>query len=68
MKRGVHYKSLYLVLDGHVYLDSFSLFNFSSLGFLLVYWSELFMLQKTSKTRLASEHMGHYEYILWTIS
>ena len=29
MKRGVHYKSLYLVLDGQVYLDSFSLFKFN---------------------------------------
>ena len=52
-KRGVHYKSLYLVLDGQVYLDSSSLFKFRSLGLLLVCWSELFMLQQTSKTRHA---------------
>ena len=25
VKKGVHYKTLYLVLDGHVYLDSFSM-------------------------------------------
>ena len=49
-KRGVHYKSLYLVLDGHVYLDFSSLFKFKHLGFLLVFWSELSMLYQTPKT------------------
>ena len=57
-RRGVHYKSLYLVLDGHVYLDSFSWFKFRSLGFLLVCWSELFMLQQISKTRPAKWTYG----------
>jgi len=32
MTRGVHYKSLYLMLDGHVYLDSSLLFKFKKFG------------------------------------
>ena len=58
MKRGVYYKSLYLVLDRQVYLDSSSLFKFISLGFLLVCWSELFMLQQISKTHPAKWTYG----------
>ena len=43
-KRGVHYKSLHFVLDGHVYLDSFYTNMSIILVLLLVCWSELFML------------------------
>ena len=44
-KRGVHYKSLYLVLDGHVYLDSFYMETLTRLVLLLVRLSEFSMLQ-----------------------
>ena len=58
MKGGVHHKSLYLVLDVHVYLDSFSLFKFKNLGFLLICWSELFMLQQISNAHPAKWMYG----------
>ena len=43
-KRGVHYKSLHLLLDGHVHLNSFSMDKLVRLVLLLAFWSELFML------------------------
>lgn len=43
-KWGVHYKSLFLVLDAHVYLDSFYMHKLVRFVLLFSCWSELFML------------------------
>ena len=43
-QRGVHYKSLYLMLDGHEYLNSFYVKTFVMLVLFLVSLSELSVL------------------------
>ncbi len=43
-KMGVHYESLHLVLDGHVYLDSFYMATLVRLVLLLVFLSIFSML------------------------
>lgn len=51
-KNGVHYKSLYLMLDGCVYLDSFYMDTLVRLVLLLHCLSELSMLQYNTDTHL----------------